>query len=260
MEDVYGSIFLYIIPYLTAICIKYSINSIQFFCTLYMENLDNLVIRNKIIEILKDNDEINSQNCEVNEIVKQIKAFMLNMETFSTNLINLIKTLSNVNQPAIINDSNISSDVNDEVVQNISYDKYLKLSLPLHVIYFIKKYSDGSIKFPKYVSITNYHNLIKEEEYKLLRQCHQVILMWKSIGNGHYIILSIILADINETNFNQKRYFISHVGGSDITECEYNWNAFNKININKLINNDRLKTLNESIYDLITITDFSKLD
>lgn len=221
-----------------------------------MDKFDNLVIRNKIIDILSNQNEINSEHDDVNEIVDKIKMFMSNLETFSINLINMIEKFPKTNNQEI---SNTKSDNSTRENKKISYDKYINLSLPLYVIYFFKKSSICTIKLPSCVSITSYDNLVKESEYKSLRTCHQVILMWKNIGNGCYIILSIILADINEIDFYQKRYFISYVGGTNINECEHNWNAYNKINVDKLIHGNHLMSLREAIHKLITIDDYSDL-
>jgi hypothetical protein len=218
-----------------------------------MDNFDNLVIRNKIIDILTDQNEINDKNNDMNEIVEKIKMFTSNLEIFSVNLINLIEKFSNASKPQITNIPNSQMD------QNISYSEYIKLSLPLYVIYFLKKSSNCAIKLPACISITNYDNLVQEEKYKSLRKCHQIILMWKSIGDGCYIILSIILADINEIDFIQKRYFISYVGGTNITECEYNWNAYNKTNIDKLITDKRIMTLRDAVNKLITIDNYDEI-
>ena len=222
-----------------------------------MDKFDNLVIRNKIIDILSNQNEINPKHDDVNEIVDKIKMFISNLEMFSINLINLIEKFPKANNKEISNSNNNN---NSKENKNISYDKYINLSLPLYVIYFLKKSLACTVKLPSCISITSYDNLVKENEYKSLRKCHQVILMWKNIGNGCYIILSIILADINEIDFYQKRYFISYVGGADIKECEHNWNAYNKTNIDKLINGKHLMPLREAIYKLITIDDYSNLN
>lgn len=220
-----------------------------------MENLDDIKVKSKIITILEHYDEISSDN-GTNEIVEKIQMFVENMKMFSKNLIALIEEMAEVTDT--INTSKKTTCEFKNSKDIISYSKYIELSIPLYIIHFIK--NSNYAKIPKNISITNYNNLVKENRYKLLRQCNQIILLWKTMSNGHYIVLSVILSNINEINFYQKLFFLSHVGGSNLQECKYYWNMFNKVTVDKLINKNRLLSFREAIYNLISKDNYHNID
>lgn len=204
---------------------------------------DQEFMKQRIVQILEHEIQKDQKGVDIGIVIKKFKEFIVNMTENTNSLTNLLESFNGdiSNNNGIINTSSTI----------ISYNEYLKIKLPLYLIHFIKYCKETNIEFPHNVHLTNYKNLLKEQDYKDERDASQIIIMWKDLGNNRHAILSFITDDLNELDINQDKYFISYVGGKTSHQIEYTWERYNRTKLEDLIELNKLKSLKECLLDLL---------
>ena len=185
-------------------------------------------IKNRIIKTTNFNTDKNDI-----DIINEVN-YHMNKITYNTD--SLIKILSNYSSKQI----NINT-----------FNQFLNIKLPLYLTHFIKKLNDINIPNAYSIGVNTYENLMKEKEYKNLRDSKQLIIMWKKTDKNMYKILSILTDEMSEIDMDQKIYYLADVGGNTISENEYYWELYNRTKKNELVEKNLLGTLHDKIIDLI---------
>lgn len=135
--------------------------------------------------------------------------------------------------------------------QQIDYQTLKNCNLPYYYIVFIKKLIETAHhKHP--ISILLNDNLQKEYNMSLKnRKNKHILLMTRYIGMGHYLALSVLTDKINNSLKNPI-YFVSVIGGENELTQMSNLDEYNKLNETVLTTNNKLKSLNEALIEMVT--------
>lgn len=227
-----------------------------------MQLFDDIYLRSKIVHLLEENNKISSEDCTSDIILSRAIKLLSEIEIYYKELSEVLLNYEIVVGPKPINDMIYQTQLTFNKSYNISMssdEKFSDITIPLYIIYVLIKLAENNTILPKYISVTNFSNLKKEEQYMKSRECNQMILFWRDMDDGHYIVLSIIMLDVNELDFEQNIFFLSHVGGTTIEECEELWNKYNKTTIDYLIINKNLMSLKNALKKLTTIKTYDNI-
>jgi len=177
--------------------------------------IDQEFMKRRIVQILEYEIQKDCKEIDIGMVIKKFKEFITNMTDNTNSLTNL---LSSFNNEAFGNEYESPGNklfAHNEIIKSsnkiINYNEYLQIKLPLYLIHFIKYCKDTNVEIPRNIYLTNYGNLLKEQNYKNQRDASQIIIMWKDIGNNRYALLSFITTDLNELDIDQDKYFIKWI-------------------------------------------------
>ena len=217
--------------------------------------IDQEFMKRRIVQILEYEIQKDCKEIDIGMVIKKFKEFITNMTDNTNSLTNL---LSSFNNEAFGNEYESPGNklfAHNEIIKSsnkiINYNEYLQIKLPLYLIHFIKYCKDTNVEIPRNIYLTNYGNLLKEQNYKNQRDASQIIIMWKDMGNNRYALLSFITTDLNELDIDQDKYFISYVGGKTTSQVEHTWEKYNRTKLEDLIKLNKLKNIKECLLDLL---------
>mgnify|MGYP000501165354 CR=1 FL=1 len=185
-------------------------------------------VKQRILDILESSAGKKANEDNIKDLFGKLQTYL---NKINSNSIKLYFLLNQNTKNTILAKLNDDKEVT-------SFDDYLELNLPLYLVHFLKQCEEKNLIESNNIVINCFENLKKENIYQKKRGCNQFVLMWKEIYPNKYKILSFISSNFNEFDFDEKKYFITMVGGDTLEESDNSWKNYNSTNILDLLSGD----------------------
>ncbi len=137
-------------------------------------------------------------------------------------------------------------------IDNEYFDSFIfiQLNFPYYYINFLEKIIKNKLNKNPILFSTG-DNLKSKYDAMKIKGNNMLILVERYLGMGHYLVLSVLMDEINE-DIDNPIYYIYHVGGSNGLDRDGSWNEYINLDKQTLLKNNKLKPFKDAIHELLT--------